>query len=134
MTYQVQPELARNLLDDQVTEAAWQASIIELATKYCGWLCHHETDSRWSPEGFPDLILAHPEHGVIFLECKRQKRPRTTPAQRRWIWTLQQAGACAAIVQPSDRDWVDRIIRDGPARDAWGEVILPDHLRLESPL
>lgn len=133
MKTQLRPELARNLLDKQVTELAWQKSIIELAEEYCGWLVFHDQDSRKNNPGFPDLVMAHHRHGVVYLECKTEDG-KVRREQRLWIWTLQQAGEVAAIVRPSDRDWVDRIIRDGPDEEAMDGGMIPPHLRLESPL
>ncbi len=111
-----------NLLLDYVTEAEWQRQVEEMAARL-GWLYHHETDSRKSAAGAPDLMLAHPVHGPAWFECKRQKKPSPyTPTQRHWIATLQASGQVAAVIQPSDGDWVEAVLR-GQTRD------IPEHRR-----
>lgn len=55
------------------SEATFQKHVIELAEMY-GWKWHHETDSRRSKAGFPDLVLWHVlEDRMIFAELKRDK-------------------------------------------------------------
>ena len=99
-----------NIRNDQTTEAEWQASIVEMATAL-GWLTYHTHDSRRSDKGYPDLTCSHPLHGVVWFECKRQAKPKITREQRDWIRTLQQSGNLAAIVRPSDADWVESVLR-----------------------
>ena len=60
---------------------------------------HHETDSRRSKEGFPDLVIAGPE-GVAFAELKSEKG-RATAAQTEWIAALCPH-VYAAFWRPSD--------------------------------
>lgn len=96
------------------TEEEFQTSIIAAAT-LTGWLHYHTHDSRRSPAGFPDLVLAHPTKGVLFLECKRQKG-EASPAQLEWIATLKAAGQCAEIVKPIDWHWITEVLNHGPIK------------------
>lgn len=83
-----------------LTEAQFQAAVIELAQR-CGWLTHHEYDSRRSAPGFPDLTLTHPATGrVIFAELKTS-RGRLRPEQRTWLWALaRNPGVEVALWRP----------------------------------
>jgi len=85
-----------------MTEAQFQQKVTDL----CDWLglkWHHETDSRKSKKGFPDLVIAGPG-GVLFAELKSQKG-RVSAAQRGWLSTLGDAGANCYLWRPSD--WPD---------------------------
>lgn len=93
-------------------EADFQQSVIEAAYLY-GWLVFHprpaQTGGRWSTPytghaGFPDLVLAHPEKGVLFVELKNE-RGRTTPGQRQWLNVLEDAGSETYLWRP--QDWKD---------------------------
>lgn len=87
----------------ELTEAAFQRQVIELAQLY-GWRVAHFRPARtadgWRTAvqgdgaGFPDLVLARrPE--LIFAELKSE-RGRPTAAQREW---LDQLGSIAQAVQ-----------------------------------
>ena len=65
-----------------------------------GCLVYHTRDSRGSDEGFPDLVIAREDLGVLYRETKTLTG-RLTKAQRRWIETLTAAGADAAVWTPS---------------------------------
>lgn len=65
-----------------------------------GWLVHHDRPARtakgWRSAitghaGFPDLVLVHPEHGIIFAECKGA-RNYGTKAQGEWASAIIAAG------------------------------------------
>lgn len=47
---------SRRLAGTGEDERRFQGRVIKLA-RALGWRCHHETDSRFSRPGFPDLIL-----------------------------------------------------------------------------
>jgi len=65
------------------------------------WLAYHTHDSRRSPAGFPDLVLAHPEKGTIYAELKMPgEYPK--PAQRVWLTTLLHAGNRVYLWRPED--------------------------------
>ena len=64
-------------------EEILQDSIIELA-KLLGYLHYHTHNSRRSPEGFPDLVLAHQKTGtVLWIECK-SKDGQLSEDQIKW--------------------------------------------------
>ena len=85
-------------------------AILELAA-YQGWMAFHPRPARYQSgrwathyqgdRGFPDIVLAHPERGVIFAELKTVKG-RATPHQAAWLYTLELAGQEAAIWTPND--------------------------------
>lgn len=105
----------RNPLLTQMTEAELQATITEALDLY-GWVWHHETDSRRSREGFPDLVCVHPKTGwVLFLELKSQ-RGRVRPAQAVWLEALGSASLVNPrirfdVVRPSDLDEILAAVR-----------------------
>ena len=78
-----------------ISEAAFQDKVIRLA-KGAGWMVYHTYDSRRSEAGFPDLVLAHRDRGVIFAELKSASG-KLTPAQQDW-----QRGLSDALPGPSD--------------------------------
>jgi len=105
-----------NLVRDNATEQAWMNAVIEMA-EWLGYTVHHETDSRKTNPGYPDITAVHPVHGCVWFETKRQTRPASyTAEQRHWIATLQASGQVAAVIQPSDGDWVEAVLR-GETRD-----------------
>ncbi len=87
-----------------VTEASWQAQVIEAADLF-GWFVYHNPDSRRSAAGFPDLVLIRPPR-VLFLELKRQTG-RLSPIQRE---VIDQLDACPGVevhvARPSDWEQV----------------------------
>ena len=85
-----------------MTEAELQEAVRQLAT-LLGWLTYHTYDSRRSNAGFPDLVLAHPERGVIFAELKSTKG-KVTPEQREWCQTLANGGCEVWILYPDGID------------------------------
>lgn len=81
-----------------MNEAAFQKRV----TDFCDWLklrWHHETDSRRSRPGFPDLVIVG--NRVIFVELKAEKG-RVSVEQAEWINSLRLAGVEAYIWRPSD--------------------------------
>lgn len=72
-----------------ISEAAFQDKVIQLA-KSAGWMVYHTYDSRRSEAGFPDLVLAHRDRGLIFAELKSASG-KLTPAQQRWQKELGDA-------------------------------------------
>ena len=92
-----------------MTEAEFQRAVVELA-KWCGWLVFHprpaQRSGSWATHfdgdaGFPDLVLAHAERGVVFAELKAE-RGRVSPGQRVWLNTLEDAEQTAVVWRPSD--------------------------------
>ncbi|MGG7653524.1 VRR-NUC domain-containing protein [Kocuria rosea] len=95
---------ARDFMD-QITlkwsEDQLQNHVLQLATVF-GWRFHHETDSRRSRPGFPDLVLVHPKLGRVLWRELKSERGRVRPEQREWISDLQAAEADADIWRPRD--------------------------------
>ena len=78
-------------------EAILQSQVIQLA-KMNGFRVHHsrpvqQANGRWltaiaGDAGFPDLVLAHAERGVLFLELKAEGG-RMSPGQVAWANQLR---------------------------------------------
>jgi hypothetical protein len=82
-----------------MTEAELQRKITDL----CDWLrlkWHHETDSRKSKRGFPDLVIAGPG-GVVFAELKGPKG-KLSKEQAEWLAMLLLGGTKAYCWFPED--------------------------------
>lgn len=85
------PLTQRQKYDRQITEAQVQRVITDALDTY-GWIWHHETDSRKSKAGFPDICAVHPRTGaILFLEIKTEVG-RLKPEQEQWIAALSQHG------------------------------------------
>lgn len=135
---------ALRLIDAAVLEADLQASVCDQLTKL-GWSYHHETDSRRSESGLPDLICWKGEAvvgkaavfapppiripgRVLFVELKRQKgklRPPRTDAKGKYhrgqmetLNELAASGAETAIWRPShDREGIVSAVLMGQRTD-----------------
>ena len=95
-----------------LSEKDFQVNVLEAAA-WSGWLAYHpergQLNGRWltpGSNGFPDLVLAHPQRGVMFVELKADTG-RLSDAQVEWLQTLTDGGAEAHVWRP--RDW-DRIL------------------------
>ena len=97
---------AREMLDKRISEADWQAHVIELA-ETLGWSHYHTYDSRRSTEGFPDLVLVRER--VVFAELKREDG-KLTSDQVAWVNDLLRANAEVYVWRPSDRDQVAQVL------------------------
>lgn len=105
----------------RIGESQLQAAIIELA-KWEGWLVFHpmpvqNQSGRWrtalqGDKGFPDLVLAHKERGVIFVELK-STIGRISDEQQLWIDTLKRAGAEVYVWRPVNIQEARTILREG---------------------
>lgn len=116
---------ARATLDASMSEAEFQAAVIELAQQ-CGWMVAHfrpgRTADGWRTPvmadgvGFPDLVLAKPGRPLILAELKREDGKITTD-QRRWLNTLTQCDGIACFLwRPSDWPATEALLSD----DEWG--------------
>lgn len=104
-----------------MTEAEFQHAIVQLAG-YLGWTYYHarpaQRDGRWATHfdgapGFPDLVLVHPDRGVIFAEIKTD-RGRVTPGQRLWLNRLDEAGQNAVVWRPQDWQTITDTLKGNP--------------------
>lgn len=89
------------------TEKEFQSQIIRLA-KLLGWIVYHTHDSRRSPGGFPDLVLA--KHKVIFAELK-SPTGRPTAEQTAWLDRLRLAGQDARLWSPVDWPEIEAVLK-----------------------
>lgn len=82
-----------------LTEAQFQRQVTDLCDVLrLKW--HHETDSRRTNPGWPDLTIVGPG-GIVFLELKSAKG-RVSKDQQEWIDALNAAGQRAYIARPAD--------------------------------
>ena len=105
----------------RVTEAAFQQTVIDLAT-LLGW--HHlhvrrsrVRDDQWATStniaGWPDLFLWHPlQRRQIAAELKSD-RGSPTADQLIVLASLAESGVEAHIWRPRDWDDIERILRPG---------------------
>jgi hypothetical protein len=90
-----------------VTEAQWQAQVVQLAELY-GWRWYHTHDSRRSPAGFPDLVLWRER--VVFAELKTDTG-RLTPDQNVFrMQMLRVSGVEHYVWRPRDFDDVKAVL------------------------
>ena len=92
------------------SERQFQDKVIAMAIMY-GWKAHHvrpgmNSRGAWMTHvqghiGFPDLVLAHPDRGLIFAELKAD-RGRLSPEQADWLQYLTATGAEAYCWRPRD--------------------------------
>lgn len=110
---------ARTVLNNEISEKAFQQQIIDLA-RMCGWLAYHTHDSRRSAPGFPDLVLAKPGnqhegyYPIVFLEVKTSTG-RVRPEQRAWLEALDVDPALgdfvvARVVRPADWPMIEALL------------------------
>lgn len=121
----------RTLTDDQcadrsMSERTLQDRVVGRA-KRRGWKVAHvgrgiaAFDAEGKPifvtamsPGWPDLTLAKAENRLVFMELKREQG-EVSPEQVMWLQLLNQCGAKAVIVKPSDlrEKRVDAILNFG---------------------
>ena len=88
-----------------MTEGEFQKRITDL----CDWLglkWHHETDSRRTRKGWPDLVICGPEK-VIIVELK-SPRGKVTKEQHEWLISLSRAGISCYVWRPDDWEFARR--------------------------
>ena len=91
-------------------ESEWQQRITDLCD-VLGLRWHHETDSRRTREGFPDLVIVG--RRVVFVELKTDdRRSRLSPAQKEWLLGIRAAGGEAYVWRPSQWDEVREYLTD----------------------
>lgn len=88
-----------------MSEEQLQASVLELAVAL-GVLAYHTHDSRRSPAGFPDLVLAG-RRGVIFAELKSAGGAMRSE-QVTWKYQLLASGQRWRLWRPAD--WTTKVI------------------------
>lgn len=98
------------------TEKSFQSAIVDLAIVH-GWHVHHALPAQIRPgvwrthvmgnTGFPDLVLAHPKRGILFVEIKTV-RGRLTNGQKSWMDALKAGGADAQVWRPEDWSYIQQ--------------------------
>jgi hypothetical protein len=99
--------LSRLTMDERrelVSEGAFQAKVIELATRL-GWRLYHTYDSRRSQPGFPDLIGVRGDR-MVAIECKREGQ-KPTAEQWEWLRALAEVRWVTSVVARPNGDWSD---------------------------
>lgn len=97
--------------DESISEHALQKSILDVAIRG-QWLVHHETDSRKSNAGFPDLICTHPKHGLVVIELKSETN-NLGPDQYDWRDYMVASGVRFYVFRPRDRFVADELFLNG---------------------
>jgi hypothetical protein len=104
-----------------VTEAQFQGAVVDLA-RYAGWHVHHVRPAREASgsiatpilgnPGFPDLVLAHDDLGIVFAELKTATG-RPSPAQVDWLTLLGAHHQDVYLWRPSDWDTISQRLTGG---------------------
>jgi Holliday junction resolvase len=97
-------------VDAAMSEEQFYRQLREVA-EAMGWAVHHETDSRRTHEGWPDLVMCRPPR-IIFAELKSQKG-KMTRAQQRWLDLLAESGGAEVstyVWRPSDWDTIVEVL------------------------
>lgn len=95
-----------------MTEAELMTCVTD-ALEWGHWMWHHETDSRRSRPGLPDLIAAHPATGrILHLELKTAKG-KVSGTQWEWLTALHAAhrGNPRALVGVLRPDRLSEVLR-----------------------
>lgn len=97
-------------------EAELQSAVTDMLTLY-GWKWHHETDSRKSRRGFPDIIAVHPTGRLLLIELKgydkRGRLGKVTPEQQGWLEVWHRAGARHDADKITSHAWAPEDLRSG---------------------
>lgn len=89
-------------------EVAFQREVCRLLDLR-GWHWHHETDSRRSKRGLPDLIATRAGR-LLIIELKSE-HGKLRPAQRIWLVLLRQVtGIEVYLWRPSDWDAIEGVV------------------------
>lgn len=116
--------LRRHVAPRKQSEADFQAGVIDLARIY-GWRVAHfraarQQDGAWRTpvaadgKGFPDLVLVHPQRGVLFRELKTDVG-HVTAEQEAWLDRLAGAGCDAKVWRPADWPEIRHALSHGRA-------------------
>lgn len=107
------------------TEAQFTRQVIQLA-KACGWLTAHfrpaltakgwRTAVQGDGAGFPDLVLVHPTHGLLFVELKVGKN-QLSEAQEKWLAAFAKAEIGVRVWYPEDWEEIEVVLMKGLKHD-----------------
>lgn len=101
------PALAPPAPPPDCSEEDFQADVVKYALGR-GWEYYHTHDSRRSPEGFPDLVLARER--VVYVELK-SATGRVTDKQDHWQSVLKRAGQETYVLWPTDWPLVLEVLK-----------------------
>ena len=91
-----------------LSETKFQSEVIKAARRF-GYLCYHTHNSRRSPSGFPDLVLAK-NGAVLIAELKTDTAVVDDDDQIKWLHATQ-----GAIWRPKHWDIIVKSLQDGRA-------------------
>ena len=89
-------------------ESEFQSDVI-LAARLFGYLCYHTHDSRRSPSGFPDLVLAK-NGAVLIAELKTDTAVVDDDDQIKWLLATH-----GVIWRPKHWSVIEKSLKDGRA-------------------
>ncbi len=74
-----------------------------------GWMVHHDGRSDLAQQiagqaGFPDIVAAHPERGVVIAWEVKRDRGRHGPGQESWLDAFARADVETRTIWPDDYD------------------------------
>lgn len=84
-----------------MTEAELREHVRRVAAVW-GWRMHWTWRSDRSPAGWPDLVLAHPDRGVLLFRELKREHTGPTARQRDWLDALTACGQDAGVWRPTD--------------------------------
>jgi hypothetical protein len=105
-------------------EAGFMNTVIEVAQLY-GWMVAHFRPSQnkfgeWRTavqadgKGFPDLFMVRAKTGHAMAAELKVGANKPTPEQETWLASMNAAGIPAFLWRPTDWEWIERVLRDGP--------------------
>jgi hypothetical protein len=104
------------------SEKDFQAAVVRFA-KLTGWRVQHTRTVQIRPgvwatpvqghSGFPDLVLAHPTRGLLFVELKTIGG-RLSKDQKDWLIVLSEASAEVYVWYPSDWPAIEERLQRDP--------------------
>lgn len=94
------------IVADTISEMDFMRAVTDLAEAN-GWKWHHQTISKRSKEGWPDLVLLR--HRCVVAELKVGSNTADA-AQLSWLEAFQAAGIDAHLWYPNDMDEIRRIL------------------------
>lgn len=85
-------------LTDALTMFGWRWVAFRPARTERGWRTALSGNAGW-----PDIAAAHPQHGLLFMEVKRDGG-KATPEQVMWLEVLEWSGETAMLVDSDEAE------------------------------
>lgn len=105
----VTPAEYRAMVARQMSEDALLEKVRRLAREL-RLLCYHTHNSQKSEKGWPDVVLASADRGLLLIRELKNETRKVTPEQADWLHHLTDLGVDADVWRP--RDWVSGRIQD----------------------